>query len=44
MVQAMPAANLDVLVDVDKWEITSYRTERARAAFDMGEPDRTFVR
>lgn len=44
MVQAMPLADLDFLVKVDTWELVSYKTERAKAALELGEEDRAFVR
>ncbi|CAM9423567.1 unnamed protein product [Ascophyllum nodosum] len=44
MVQALPSARLDLLLDVDSWSFTSFKTDRARAALEMGESDRSFVR
>lgn len=44
MVQVLPAAKLDVLVNVDTWQVVSYKTDRARAAFELGEQETTFVR
>lgn len=44
MMQVMPNANLDLLLNVDTWEASWGKTDRARAALDMGEPDRSFAR
>lgn len=44
MVQALPAAKLDLLVKVDTWELVSFKTERAKAALELGDEDRGFVR
>eukprot|EP00903_Cladosiphon_okamuranus_P012106 g11359.t1 len=44
MMQVMPNAELDLLLNVDTWEASWGKTDRARAALDMGEPDRTFAR
>ncbi|CBJ31291.1 conserved unknown protein [Ectocarpus siliculosus] len=34
----------DLLLNVDTWEARWGKTERAKAALDMGEPDRSFAR
>lgn len=44
MVQVLPTARLDLLLNVDTWEMTAYKTDKARAACEMGEQDRSFVR
>lgn len=44
MVEVLPVAKLDVLVKVDTWEVVSYNTERARAAFEMGDEETAFAR
>ncbi|CAM9313594.1 unnamed protein product [Scytosiphon promiscuus] len=44
MMQSMPNAELDLLLDVDQWKATWGDTDKARAALDTGEPEKTFVR
>ncbi|KAG5187926.1 hypothetical protein JKP88DRAFT_262315 [Tribonema minus] len=43
MIQSMPAAALDALVDLDRGVVSTAGTPRARAAFACGDDDRAFA-